>query len=85
MIFKSDLYLQKYMPTQISDPAVFMIPITSDKGLCGAVNSSIVREVKKYVEEGHATRSKAQIFSIGEKGSAGLTRPFPDILKTSIS
>ena len=30
-------------------------------------------------------RSKTQIFSIGAKGSGGMARPFPDMLKTSIS
>jgi F-type H+-transporting ATPase subunit gamma len=59
------------------------VPITSDKGLCGAVNSTIVREIKKMAPT--LNRSKTQIFSIGEKGSVGFTRPFPDMLKTSIS
>jgi F-type H+-transporting ATPase subunit gamma len=85
MIFKSDQFMQRKMPAEVSDPNICIVPITSDKGLCGAVNSAIVRQVKKYFAEGHATRSKCQIFSIGEKGTSGLTRPFPDILKTSIS
>ena len=76
MIFKSDQFMQRKMPGEVADPNIVIVPITSDKGLCGAVNSSIVRQVKKYFAEGHATRSKCQIFSIGEKGTAGLTRPF---------
>ena len=31
------------MPTDSNDPTIVLVPITSDKGLCGAVNSSIVR------------------------------------------
>ena len=85
MIFKSDRFMQRKMPGEVSEPTTVLVPITSDKGLCGAVNSSIVREVKKYVDGGHCIRSKTAIFSIGEKGSGGLTRPFPDLLKTSIS
>lgn len=73
------------MPQDSSDPNVVLVPITSDKGLCGAVNSTIVRQVKKIFTEPGINRSKYQIFSIGEKGSAGLTRPFPDCLKTSIT
>lgn len=46
-----------------------MVPITSDKGLCGGVNSSIVREVKAIVGKDHAPY---KIFSIGEKGTLGL-------------
>lgn len=39
MIFKSDTYLQKKQVTSSSDPKELIVPITSDKGLCGAVNS----------------------------------------------
>ena len=83
MIFKSDQFMQRKIGTEPVDPTTVIVPITSDKGLCGAVNSSIVREVKKYAKE--INRSKTTIFSIGEKGSVGMARPFPDMLKTSIS
>ena len=49
MIFKSDQHMQRKMTGDASDPAVVLVPITSDKGLCGAVNTSIVREIKKMV------------------------------------
>jgi len=83
MIFKSDQFLQRKMPGEIAEPNQVFVPITSDKGLCGAVNSSIVRDVKKFVVG--KNRSKIQIFSIGDKGSVGMIRPFPDMLKYSIS
>mmetsp|Transcript_10051 Transcript_10051/g.16929 ORF Transcript_10051/g.16929 Transcript_10051/m.16929 type:complete len:247 (+) Transcript_10051:144-884(+) len=83
MIFKSDQFLQRKLPADVNDPAVVIVPITSDKGLCGATNSTIVRSVKSYVNT--QNRSKCQIFSIGDKGSVGMIRPFPDLLKTSIS
>ena len=73
------------MPNESSDPNVVLVPITSDKGLCGAVNSTIVRQVKKIFVEPNINRSKYSIFSIGDKGTSGLTRPFPDCLKTSIT
>jgi F-type H+-transporting ATPase subunit gamma len=83
MIFKSDQFMQKKMGSDSSDPVTVIVPITSDKGLCGAVNSTIVRDVKKLVPE--LNRAKTTIFSIGDKGSSGFMRPFPDMLKTSIS
>jgi len=43
MIFKSDQFMQRKAPMEVSDPSVVLVPITSDKGLCGGVNSSIVR------------------------------------------
>lgn len=71
------------MPADVAEPSCLVVPITSDKGLCGAVNSAIVREVKKMLIG--VNRSKYQIFAVGEKGTAGLTRPFPDILKTALT
>jgi F-type H+-transporting ATPase subunit gamma len=51
MIFKSDTYLQRKMPLEQPDGSELIIPLTSDKGLCGGVNSSIVREIRNYVKE----------------------------------
>jgi F-type H+-transporting ATPase subunit gamma len=84
MIFKSDQFMQRKMPAMSADPSMTIIPISSDKGLCGAVNSTVVREVKKIVAAS-SNRSKLQIFSIGEKGSGAMVRPFPDLLRASIS
>ena len=83
MIFKSDQFMQRKMGQDPADPSTILVPITSDKGLCGAVNSTIVRNIKGMVPD--LNRSKTQIFSIGDKGSLGFVRPFPDMLKTSIS
>jgi len=59
-----------------------IIPITSDKGLCGAVNSNLIRELKDIVAE---ERSKWSIVCIGDKGTQALIRPYPDLLKMSIN
>ena len=77
--------MQRKMSGEVSDPAIVLVPITSDKGLCGAVNTSIVRELKKMIIEEGINRSKSSIFSIGDKGSVGCVRPFPDMLVHSIS
>ena len=58
MIFKSDQFMQRKMPGEVAEPSSVVVPITSDKGLCGAVNSSIVRNIKKMVDEGEVIRSK---------------------------
>ena len=49
MIFKSDTYMQRRTPEISQSPKILLVPLTSDKGLCGAVNSTIVRECKKLV------------------------------------
>ena len=51
MIFKSDQFMQRKMGTDPADPNIVLVPITSDKGLCGAVNSTIVRDIKKMVPD----------------------------------
>lgn len=83
MIFKSDQFMQRKLPNEPAEPSVLYVPLTSDKGLCGAVNSSIIREIKKLVAG--QNRSKIDILSIGDKGTVGMTRPFPDLLRLSMS
>lgn len=41
--------MQRKMPSEPAEPTTVYVPITSDKGLCGAVNSVCVREVKKIM------------------------------------
>jgi len=80
-IFANENYLQKkglVFPIKKS----LVVPITSDRGLCGGVNSGIVREVKSFVAP---NRTAYKIFVLGEKGTAGFIRHFPDVLHTSIS
>jgi F0F1-type ATP synthase gamma subunit len=59
-----------------------LVPITSDKGLCGGTNSNIVREVKHMVKE---NRSAFKVFVVGDKGSIALSRPLPDVMEYAIT
>jgi len=59
-----------------------LVPLTTDKGLCGGVNSSIIREIKAMVKE---DRSAYKIFTVGDKGSVALSRPMADILDSAIT
>lgn len=83
MMMKCDPYMQRRAPDMPNNPRELLVPITSDKGLCGGINSGIFRNVRSYVQT--KDRTKLKIFSIGEKGSLALRRPFPDLIKTSIS
>lgn len=56
--------------------------MTSDKGLCGGVNSNIVREVKSMVK---ADRNAYKIFVVGDKGSVALSRPMADVMESAIT
>lgn len=84
MIFKSDQYLQRKAPTQdIHDASEFIVPLSSDRGLCGGINSGIVREIKGYLKD--KNRAKFRLLPVGDKATIALMRPFPDIMKSSIS
>lgn len=63
---------------------IVVVPITSDRGLCGGINSSIVREIKYKITHS-PNRGNYSIITLGEKGAAALIRPFPDLVKLSIS
>ena len=75
---------ESYVQKKKASPAVkttLLVPFTSDRGLCGSVNSNVIREVKKTILH---NRTGYGIFPVGEKGSSGLLRPFPELLKSSI-
>ncbi len=83
MIFKSDTYLQRKAPIEASEPDELLVPLTSERGLCGGTNSSVVREIKNYTAGKDI--SKFEILCIGEKGQAALVRPYPDSFTTNLS
>ena len=76
-IIASESYLHK-KKTPVNVKKTLLIPLTTDKGLCGGTNSNIVREVKAMVKN---NREAYKIFVIGDKGSISLSRPFPDIME----
>lgn len=75
-MLKSDDYMDKRRVRVPENPKEFIVAITSDKGLCGATNSSIIRSLKHYAKEKDS--SKLTVFAIGDRGASGLARPFPD-------
>lgn len=83
MIFTSDKYMTDRAPTVPSEAEELIVTLTSDKGMCGAINSGIIRSVKEYVATNG--RQRKTIFSIGDKGTVGMQRPLPDLLKVGIS
>lgn len=46
------------------------VPVTADKGLCGAANSTIIRPMRRIVVE----KKDMKIISVGERAKAGLVR-----------
>lgn len=51
-----------------------IIPITSDRGLCGGVNTTVVKSCKKLVKELTGRGAEVSILAVGEKGKDALLR-----------
>ena len=80
-IIANESYLHK-KKTPVPVKKTLLVPLTTDKGLCGGTNSNIVREVKSMVKE---DRSAYKVFVIGDKGSIALSRPLPDLMEYAIT
>lgn len=64
-------------------PKCLLIPFTSDKGLCGGVNTYITRSVKDCVRKLKAQGKECDILIIGDKGRAQLRRDFRESITRS--
>lgn len=51
-----------------------LVIYTSDRGLCGAMNAQLVRQVSKWVKAKQETGVKLRVISIGKKGQHAVTR-----------
>lgn len=76
-IFTSDTYMQKFPKS--AGNRVLYVPFTSDRGLCGSINSGIIREVKSAINN-NPNRNQCGLYIIGDKGTNALSRPCGDIL-----
>lgn len=73
----------KAEPKQVN--TLGMIAISSDRGLCGAINSSIGRAVRDRLLQAKSEGQDYQIVLIGEKGKQALERLFKNQFVVSIS
>lgn len=80
-ILEADPYVKKRQ-VEAKNNKILLLPITTDRGLCGGINSNLLRELRTTVSK---DREKYSIICIGEKGGQSLARPFPDLLKETIN
>lgn len=57
-----------------------IVMMTSDRGLCGAFNSSIVRDTRRMVEELQADGKEVKILCVGRKGWAQVRREYAPLI-----
>ena len=80
-VLANETYLHK-KKTPVTVKKTMLVPITTDKGLCGGTNSNIVREVKSMVQP---DRAAYKVFVVGDKGSVALARPLPDVMEFAVT
>ncbi len=56
------------------EDTVLLLVVTSDRGLCGAFNGSIVRETRRQIRQLESTGKKVKLFCVGRKGRDLLRR-----------
>lgn len=57
-----------------------VVVMTSDKGLCGAFNSSIVRDARRMIAALQADGKEVKILCVGRKGWASLRREYAPLI-----
>ncbi|WP_374447871.1 F0F1 ATP synthase subunit gamma [Stella sp.] len=68
-----------------SDQVHLLIVATADRGLCGAFNSSIVREARRQIRALQGEGRKVKILCVGRKGRDQLRREFEPLIVDTIS
>ncbi|WP_299451014.1 F0F1 ATP synthase subunit gamma [uncultured Pigmentiphaga sp.] len=67
-------YEHAYLAKREEIKAAGLIVVTTDKGLCGALNTNVLRAVLNRLKESEAKGIKVQTTAIGNKGLTFLTR-----------
>lgn len=60
-----------------SDQTHLLVVISSDRGLCGGFNGSIVREAKRQIARLHSEGKTVKLLCVGRKGRDLLRRDYP--------
>ncbi|GMM92812.1 F0F1 ATP synthase subunit gamma [Qipengyuania sp. MTN3-11] len=65
-----------------SDQRHLLVVVNTDKGLCGGLNSNIVKAAKVKARELIAAGKDVQFYLVGRKGRAPIKRDYEDRIKT---
>jgi len=52
---------------------VLIVPVTSNRGICGAFNSNIIKQVQQLIDNDYAGK-KVSVFAIGKKGNDAFSK-----------
>lgn len=62
-----------------------VIVISSDRGLCGGINSSVVRDTKINIQVSEKAGQKVELLTVGDKAKDVLVRTYAHQMTTAIS
>jgi len=71
-------FLFDRIPRQESSAPLTVMGLTSDKGLCGSVNSSVAKQVRLEIVAQEAAGRQVEAMFIGNKGPSAVARLFGD-------
>lgn len=63
-----------------ADQRHLLVVVNTDKGLCGGLNSNLVKAAKAKAQELQAAGKQVTFFLVGKKGRAPLSREFPNAI-----
>ena len=63
-----------------ADAKHLLVVVNTDKGLCGGLNSNLVKAAKAKARELQAAGKKVEFYLVGKKGRAPLKREFPSLI-----
>ena len=63
-----------------SDKRHLLVVVNTDKGLCGGLNSNLVKAAKAKARELQAQGKTVEFYLVGKKGRAPLKREFPTLI-----
>ena len=73
----------KLMTGTGADQVQLLVVITSDRGLCGAFNSSVVREARRTILRLQSEGKTVKLLTVGRKGRDQLRRDFASLIVQS--
>lgn len=68
----------------LDDKSHLCVLITTDRGLCGSVNSSLTRSLRRELDAAAKEGRKVRLFVLGEKGRAQVARDYVPIVARSV-
>lgn len=71
---------RRFFSNKLMDLPHLLVVMTSERGLCGGFNSSVIKRLKKDIEELKAAGKQVKLIIVGKKGNDVLKRVYKDLI-----